>query len=180
MLMKYYWFTFFTMLLLVHHAYSCSSSCLKCNKDKTCSECVKGAYSDLQTQTCHDACPDHLIADNFSMTCKDPSEDAVYIKAYTSSRCLNSCGREFADCSCKEDCKAKGNCCSDFKFCEIIAKNNKLASFNSKCELKTTDGKICLQCKPKFYYYNKECLEECPKGTLALEGNKICIKKGSK
>jgi hypothetical protein len=180
MIMKYYWFIFITCLLKVHNANSCGSACLKCNNDKTCSQCIKGAYSDEQTSTCHEVCPDNLVADNMSMTCKDPSEDPVYIKAYTTSRCLNSCGREFEDCSCKADCKLKGTCCSDFKFCEIIAKNNKVAKSSSKCELKSMDGKMCLQCKPDYYYYNRDCFDTCPPGTEPLNVNKICIKNKSK
>lgn len=180
MLMKYYWLIFFTLLNLVHFAFNCGSTCLKCNKDNSCSECIKGAYIDHQTQTCHEACPDHLVADNYSMTCKENSDSAVYIKAYTSSRCLNSCGREFSDCSCKEDCKSKGNCCSDFKFCEIISKNNKLAEKTSKCLLKSVDGSMCLQCKPEYYYYDKKCYDSCPNGTTSLNDNKICILKTGK
>jgi hypothetical protein len=173
--MKYCWFVFFTLLLTVHTLKTCSPDCLSCDYiTGNCSHCLKGFY--LSTSSCVEVCPDNLYADNYSMTCKNIIENPVYIKAYTFSRCINSCGREFSDCSCKENCKLSGNCCSDFRFCEIIEDNHvKVKEKESKCKLTTSDKKICLQCKEKFYYYSNECHDKCPEGTMPNEENKICI-----
>ena len=178
--MKYCWFIFFTLLLTVHTLKTCSPDCLSCDYiTGNCSHCLKGFY--LSTSSCVQVCPDNLYADNYSMTCKKMNDSPVYIKAFTFSRCINSCGMEFHDCSCKENCKLSGTCCSDFKFCEIVEENHvEVEILESKCKKATIDEKICLQCKENFYLYNTECHDKCPQGTIPNEDNKICILTESK
>jgi hypothetical protein len=155
-------------------------------------KCEKGFYNNFGK--CVKICPGELYADNYSLTCKKLEENPVYIKAYTFSRCINTCGYEFKDCSCKESCRKTGNCCSDFRFCEIIGENHidlELESDNIStehkthsnlvnCKFSTTDKKVCLQCMEGFYFYNNECLHNCPIGITAIENNKLCINAGSK
>lgn len=175
--MKYYLIYFLTTLLCVHSAYLCGSDCLECNSNsRKCFQCKKGFYS--QDGKCVDRCSTELYADNYSMTCKKMKDNPVYIKAYTSSRCINSCGKDFSDCSCSQDCRLKGNCCSDFRFCEIVWEKDSphvKESSSPKCLLSTKDGKVCLQCKDNFFYYKNQCLDQCPHGTITQEENKICI-----
>jgi hypothetical protein len=127
---------------------------------------------------CVENCGEDLYADNYSMTCKKMSENPVYIKAYTFSRCINSCGKQFKDCSCREECRKLGNCCSDFRFCEIIFDNH-INSDEKGCIFSTTDKKVCLQCKDNFYYYNGRCINSCPIGTIIHEENNLCIDANS-
>ncbi len=178
--MKYCWLIFFSLILTVHTFKTCSPDCVSCDYlNGKCSHCLKGLY--LSNDNCVQNCQDDFYADNYSMTCKKIIDSPVYIKAYTFSRCINSCDREFADCSCKEDCKFSGSCCSDYRFCEIVEENHVVVKEKeSNCKLTTTDKKICLQCKEKFYYYKNECLDKCPKGTVSNEENKICILSESK
>ena len=180
MLMKYYWFIFLSFLIFSKCTKTCGSDCLNCDTSNgNCSQCQKGFY--LNSLSCVDKCPEELYADNYSMGCKTIIESPIYIKAFTFSRCINSCGLEFSDCSCKSDCKNSGTCCSDFQYCEIIYENNiKVKEENSNCKFSSRDKKICFQCKENFYFYNNECLEKCPEGTNSLNQNKICVKSESK
>ena len=73
----------------------CSPTCLTCFKG-SCLKCPKGLYS--YEQGCFFGCPENTFADNFSSSCKLPQEEPIFIKAYTKSRCLNSCGKTFSDC----------------------------------------------------------------------------------
>jgi len=114
------------------------------------------------------------------MSCKSLDSHPMYIKAYTFSRCINKCGMKFTDCSCEDTCKTKGNCCSDYKFCEILEKNKIEAKNITNCEFSTIDSKICLQCMEGFYLYENFCLDKCPHKTKALDNNKICLKYESK
>lgn len=109
------------------------------------------------------------------MTCKKIDSNPLYIKAYTFSRCINKCGENFNDCSCDHSCKSKGNCCSDFKFCEILEKNKIENKYIPNCKFSTIDSKLCLQCKEGFYLYDNNCFDKCPKNTKILENNKICL-----
>ena len=73
----------------------CSSNCLRCDNN-FCLECPKGNFKYLNG--CHLSCPFETIADNYSFSCKLNSNQQMYIKAYTVSRCMNSCGKQFSDC----------------------------------------------------------------------------------
>ena len=73
----------------------CSINCIKCEKN-ICLECEKGNFRYLNG--CYLSCPFETFADNYSSSCKLISEQPVFIKAYTVSRCMNSCGKQFSDC----------------------------------------------------------------------------------
>ena len=73
----------------------CDSNCNICSKNQ-CSKCKKGYF--LDESTCYQACPNDKYADIYSFTCKNIIYSPIYLKAYTTSRCLNSCGREFSEC----------------------------------------------------------------------------------
>lgn len=107
-------------------------------------------------------CPENLFADNLEMSCKEEKDNPVYIKAYTISRCVNSCGKNFFDCSCNFSCVRNGTCCSDFRFCQVIQENHITNSKISNCKFADEDDSICLQCKENFYYFNNQCLLKCP------------------
>ena len=74
---------------------NCSSNFLKCENNQ-CKECEKGNFA--YENGCYMSCPFETFADNYSSSCKKVSEQPVYIKAYTISRCMNSCGKQFSDC----------------------------------------------------------------------------------
>lgn len=74
---------------------SCDNQCSLC-KNNICKKCNKGYF--LYKSSCYESCPNETYADNYSFTCKEINYSPVYLKAYTISRCLNSCGREFIDC----------------------------------------------------------------------------------
>jgi hypothetical protein len=86
----------------------------------------------------------------------------------------------FPDCSCKEDCTRKGNCCSDYKLCEIISENIHINKndYNKEtmpnCKYDSLDRKTCYQCEDNYYYYEGKCLDRCPDNTNSNDINKIC------
>jgi hypothetical protein len=137
-----------------------SDNCL-IYKENLCAKCNKGFYN--LNGICYEICPIDFIADNYSMTCSTSSTlDSSFIKAYTISRCINQCGVEFSDCSCDLSCKRRGNCCSDFKLCEMIQDNyNTNPKTIKNCKFDTSDHKICLQCEEGHFYYNNMCVMEC-------------------
>jgi len=96
------------------------------------------------------------------LTCKEERDNPVYIKAYTISRCVNSCGKFFFDCSCNSSCVKNGTCCSDYRFCQVIQENHITNTKIPNCKIADEDDTICLQCKENFYYYNNKCLLKCP------------------
>ena len=71
----------------------CSRNCLHCEKGK-CIVCPTGLYS--FNEGCYKSCPINLIANNLSFTCE--TKGVNFFKAYTISRCRNSCGKSFKDC----------------------------------------------------------------------------------
>ena len=73
----------------------CDSECIKCDNNR-CSKCKKGYF--LFESSCYQSCPNDKYADNYSFTCKNKISSPNYLKAYTTSRCFNSCGREFNEC----------------------------------------------------------------------------------
>jgi hypothetical protein len=139
----------------------------------TCTKCEKGLYQ--YGNSCYDSCPFETLADNVSLQCKWHKEKPVYVKAYTISRCVNSCGKTFHDCSCHPRCKKSGNCCTDFQFCEIVNESYSIENKIENCKFSTEDKSVCLQCKDNFYYHNNSCVRSCPEGTLINKENKICI-----
>lgn len=158
---------------------ACSSSCLECGSG-VCSHCEKGKYS--IGGDCVNSCPKDSLADNYTMTCKSSHDNPVFIKAHTFGRCLNMCGHTFTDCSCKENCKKKGTCCSDYKYCEIVkdSLNQKLDCQIQSCKACSNDGQTCLMCEDGFYLHKNKCISQCPQNTQILEKNKICLDKSAK
>lgn len=73
----------------------CSQSCLACENGQ-CLKCERGLYS-FENQ-CLETCPLSSVADNISFKCLNKSQNPLYAKAFTVSRCMNSCGKVFADC----------------------------------------------------------------------------------
>jgi len=137
----------------------CSKDCELCNEGK-CIKCPKGAFSYLEK--CFNNCPGELFADNIDMSCKPEKEKPVFNRAYTISRCVNSCGKDFFDCSCNNNCVKNGSCCSDFKFCQVIENSHTSETKLPNCLYADEQDTVCLQCKENFYYFNNECLLKCP------------------
>ncbi len=137
-----------------------------------CKQCNKGFF--LYKSVCYEACPFDTFADNYSLTCKTLNQTPIFIKAYTISRCLNSCGKTFEDCSCSPKCKKFGDCCSDYKFCDIIESEKSTKCKIENCKFCSQDGNNCLQCKDNFYYFENKCVLKCPKDVNQFESNKVC------
>ena len=166
---------------LSSETYKCSVNCLKC-ENNLCLECEKGNFKYLDG--CYMSCPFDTLADNYSSSCKQKSEKPVYIKAFTVSRCMNSCGKQFSDCryifylfSCNLKCKKFGNCCSDYKFCKLVEKNHSTKCHIKNCKFcsKKTQNQICLQCDENYYYFNNSCHKRCPDHvSKIMESNKFC------
>ena len=74
---------------------SCNHQCNLC-KNKECLKCNKGFF--LYNSNCYPTCPHDTYADNYSSTCKQVNSSPFYLKAYSISRCQNSCDKEFTDC----------------------------------------------------------------------------------
>ncbi len=127
----------------------------------------------LYNGKCYSSCPKNLVADNLDLTCKEEKDNPIYIKAYTISRCLNSCGKIFFDCSCNNSCIKNGTCCSDFRFCQVVEENHINNSNIPNCKLADEEDTICLQCKENFYYYDNKCLLKCPTNGYKDNNNKI-------
>ena len=137
-----------------------------------CSACVKGYY--LYNNDCIKTCPYNLVADNFSNSCKVKDINTSSIKAYSYSKCINKCGKEFEDCSCNIHCFKEGNCCSDIQFCEVIENSFDIEILkNCKHSFK---GR-CLQCLENLYLEEDQCVETCSSIYIPQENNKLCIKK---
>jgi proprotein convertase subtilisin/kexin type 5 len=155
----------------------CPINCSTC-KDGYCVECLKGYY--FYENMCYSLCPDYTYADNYSMTCKLIKENPVYIKAFTMSKCLNSCGKKFNDCSCEINCKREGTCCSDYDYCNTIEENVQNINTVVNCSICSSDIK-CLQCEEGFYMFNSNCYNKCPIGSKSYNDiNKLCIEDNSK
>ena len=82
--MKYYYVLFIFFLISLEIVQNAPNN-LKRN-----SKCSKGEFS--YNNNCLLSCPTGVEADNYTMQCKNPSESPVFIKAYTTSRCMNRCG----------------------------------------------------------------------------------------
>lgn len=89
--------------------------------NKICMRCEKGFYLNFINSKfiCVDKCNDNQIANNLLMTCFTKDENNIKNKTsfsymYSISKCENNCMNEFTECSCKDDCVSKGNCCDDY------------------------------------------------------------------
>lgn len=187
--MKYIYLSIFLIGLYLNSAYShinniskCPISskyanCLEC-KDSLCLKCNKGYF--LHESECLNKCPVNMYANNFTKVCTLKPVEASYLKVFTVSRCVNKCGVEFSDCSCSLSCTRKGDCCSDFKVCEIIQQNYNDQDQDMKnriqnCKFDSNEHKICLQCKDGFFLYHGKCFTNCPDGTTSNSINNICL-----
>lgn len=120
--------------------------------------------------------------------------DYVYKKSFSMGSCQNLCGKDVLtnysngakqfDCSCKDDCISKGNCCSDYHNCLAIYdnnKNNKKRCFDKvqQCDYcSVLDSNIkCVQCSDNLYLRNGECLNSCLDDDKVILYNKVCIPK---
>lgn len=68
-----------------------------------------------------------------------------------------------------------GDCCSDYKVCEMISESYTTISKIANCKFASEDKSLCLQCKDNFYLHDNTCVLQCPKFTNVLVKNKICI-----
>ena len=151
---------------------------------KSIKNCPLGYY--LYSNNCYYICPEGLLADNLSFTCKKQEENPIYTQAYSLSQCLNQCDSEFDDCSCGSDCSRKGNCCSDYKICEMITNytpqsvisdtiKENLLQIRTGCTHFNSDFTLCLQCSSEYYFHDNKCLENCPSGYNKSKYNRICL-----
>lgn len=89
------------------------------------------------------------------------------------------CGKTLSDCSCQIDCNQSGNCCSDFRECEVLTRNlensNSCRSRINNCEL-CSNATECAQCKPGLFLRSGLCVDICEKEDKHLKENMICIK----
>lgn len=95
------------------------------------------------------------------------------------------CGKLASDCSCQPDCTQYGNCCSDYRDCEVLVRKNtnrerECASRNPNCELcadlDNPENKKCGQCKPGLFLRNDECMQFCDASDRAMKENMLCFK----
>ena len=103
--MKYFLLIFFGLFLFTTNKIfnkkvsiveiKCSPNCLICESGK-CSKCNRGLYS--FKNSCFESCPFKTYADNFTFSCLEKEKNPLFTKAYTLSRCMNSCGKIFHDC----------------------------------------------------------------------------------
>lgn len=128
-------------------------------------------------------------------------------KSFSHSSCVNYCGKEQYDCSCKSDCLLKNNCCSDVDYCQnifdyIVKYNSNTDSLcNSildNCEFcKDLNVKVdndsnslisindnmlnykCLQCSSNYFLYNGKCFINCPLDTIPIKDNMICLQNNN-
>ena len=103
--MKYFLIIFLGLFLIVTNKFSiknpnieeikCSPNCLICESGK-CTKCARGLYS--FKNSCFESCPFENYADNYTFLCLEKDKKPLFTKAYTLSRCMNSCGKIFHDC----------------------------------------------------------------------------------
>jgi hypothetical protein len=94
------------------------------------------------------------------------------------------CGKITADCSCQPDCTQYGNCCSDYRDCEVLIRNNAnktldCEKLNPDCELCSdidSQSNKCGQCKPGFFLRDDQCVKFCDVQDKALKENMVCYK----
>lgn len=173
-------------------------NCMYCKQlfPDTCKKCATGFF--LKNIGCLYECPDGWVGDTLRGKCikinKGTNSDIIYSKSYSSSSCLNMCGKtketnpiNLVDCSCDSGCKLGGLCCTDYDIvnCDLISDNalkvKDQCSSNEGCDLcdsvkKIGDGKLkCNQCSEKYYLYKGECFKDnCPPATILNKKNNIC------
>ena len=69
----------------------------------------------------------------------------------------------------------EGDCCSDYKVCEMISENYTTVTNIANCKFASEDKSLCFQCKENFYLYNNRCELNCPPNTKVIVNNKICV-----
>jgi hypothetical protein len=92
----------FTLFLTTHGKLNksselnkCSSNCLICESGK-CTKCLRGFYA--FKNACFESCPFSTFADNYTFSCVQKEQNPFFTRAYTFSRCMNTCGKAFHDC----------------------------------------------------------------------------------
>lgn len=125
---------------------------------------------------------------------KEYDMDYIYKKSFSMGSCQNLCGKVVMisysngskqfDCSCRDDCISKGNCCTDYHNCLKIYddnQNNQKKCFNKiqQCDYCTElNGNVkCVQCSDNLYLRNGECLNSCLDNDKVLSYNKVCLPK---
>jgi hypothetical protein len=101
------------------------------------------------------------------------------LKAFSIGSCKNMCGKQLPDCSCLASCSQIGNCCSDYRECELLLRNpEKSQSCVAKklnCEMCSNEND-CVQCKPGLYLKNGDCTQQCELDDKVFKENMLCIK----
>lgn len=155
-----------------------------------CLKCFHGFYS--LDNKCYKSCPVNYIADIFKRQCvlvasnnQNTFSRITYLKAFSTGSCINMCGRVSEDCSCQQDCKQLGNCCSDYYICEDLYKKNlnkgeECQSKNPTCELcsdmNNGANTKCSQCKAGYYLRNEECVSICDQYDKVFTNSMTCVK----
>jgi len=119
------------------------SNCRYCdpNRRNVCSVCYTGYY--LNGTSCSLSCSDGYVADNLRGRCFNLNSsnyitpEIVSNIAYSIGSCRNFCGKKAYDCSCKDSCKRKGTCCTDYDVvgCRGILANATNSSCSNNCDL---------------------------------------------
>jgi len=113
-----------------------------------CFKCNTGFY--LDGSSCHLLCPIGYSTDTLRGRCVEDAKvvtaEVVYTKSYTRGSCRNTCGLKMSDCSCQQDCKLDGTCCSDYE----RAKCSQLLNTNSTLCMKNTNN-TCQYCDESTY-----------------------------
>jgi len=160
-------------------------NCYNCDPifpDK-CKKCATGFF--LYNLSCGMSCPEGFIANTLTGRCvpRNLNENS-FLMAYSIGSCINRCGKKSADCSCSEDCKKTGDCCSDYNIhdCDGIVDRSKIVADKcdkncALCEENNDDDDkkpICVQCPNGKYFYRGKCYFSCPEDTFKNDINSTC------
>jgi hypothetical protein len=168
-------------------------NCDICDKitQSQCTLCRLGFY--LLQGKCVNVCPQDHIADAFSRQCVGSSirqrntfSRVTYLKAFSIGSCKNICGKRAEDCSCQGDCVHYGDCCSDYRDCELLIRKNTMFN-NPLCEKKNPNCELCSdmdndlnlscsQCKPGLWLKDENCYQSCEQGDRILKNNLYCFR----
>lgn len=130
-------------------------------------------------------CPMGFIADTILEKCVPKNLNPnSFTMAYSIGSCVNKCGKKSFDCSCSQDCKKFGHCCSDYNIhdCDHILDVSKIVEKKCKdcqlCDEKLDENKnhTCVQCPDDKYFYSGKCYIDCPEDTIRNEKNLTCQK----